>query len=367
LSADELTGIAQEGDRILTICNACRYCQGYCAVFPALQRRLNFAAADLDYLANLCHNCAECYYACQYAPPHEFAVNVPKTLAQIRARSYQHFAWPAPLSTAFRRNGLITSLALVIALPIWIAVTNGSTAVSAQFYQVVSHRAMVAVFGSVSLFILAALILGGLRFWRESGALSNDPANFSALKQGLIDAIRLTYLNGDGEGCTYPRAHRSLARWWFHHLTFYGFLLCFAATAVAAIYHYGFGWRAPYGYFSLPVVLGTLGGLGLLAGPAGLFWLKQRADVATRDPKQDGMDLTFIALLFSTSATGLLLLALRYTSAMPLLLAIHLATVLALFVTLPYGKFMHGIYRLAALMRYALERSQVRGRNATGH
>jgi citrate/tricarballylate utilization protein len=357
----------REGARILTICNACRYCEGYCAVFPALERRMNFASTDLDYLANLCHNCAECYYACQYAPPHEFAVNVPKTLAEIRVRSYQHYAWPAPLASVFRSNGLVVSLVLVVAFAIWIAATNGSTAASAQFYQAISHRTMVAIFGGASIFIIFALVIGCIRFWRESGVSSNSAANFSALKSALNDVFRLTYLHGDGQGCTYPQERTSLARWWFHHFTFYGFLLCFAATSVAAIYHYAFGWRAPYGYFSLPVVLGTLGGVGLLAGPAGLFWLKQRGDVATRDPTQDGMDLAFIALLFSTSATGLLLLALRQTSAMPLLLAIHLATVMALFVTLPYGKFVHGIYRLTALIRYALERSQVKGRNATGH
>jgi citrate/tricarballylate utilization protein len=222
---------------------------------------------------------------------------------------------------------------------------------------------MVAIFGGVSIFVLIALVTGLIRFWRES---DEGAADLSALKEGLDSAFRLTYLHGDGEGCTYPQERRSLARWWFHHFTFYGFLLCFAATSVAALYHYGFGWRAPYDYFSLPVVLGTLGGLGLLAGPAGLFWLKRRQDVATRDPQQDGMDLVFIALLFSTSATGLSLLALRETSVMPLLLAIHLATVLALFLTLPYGKFVHGIYRLAALVRYALER-RVKGPNSTEH
>ena len=68
--------------------------EGYCAVFPAVERRLNFSEADMNYLANLCHNCAECYYACQYAPPHEFAVNVPRALAGIRTRSYRKYAWP---------------------------------------------------------------------------------------------------------------------------------------------------------------------------------------------------------------------------------------------------------------------------------
>src|SRR5436853_6246051 len=83
-----------EGARMMTICNACRYCEGYSAVFPAMERRLNFSEADMHYLANLCHNCAECYYSCQYAPPHEFAVNVPQVFAGIRARSYQTYAWP---------------------------------------------------------------------------------------------------------------------------------------------------------------------------------------------------------------------------------------------------------------------------------
>src|SRR2546427_11662047 len=78
----------------MSVCNACRYCEGYCAVFPAMERRLTFSDADMDYLANLCHNCAECYYACQYAPPHEFGVNVPKVLAEIRARSYEKHACP---------------------------------------------------------------------------------------------------------------------------------------------------------------------------------------------------------------------------------------------------------------------------------
>ncbi|MBZ5610282.1 MAG: tricarballylate utilization 4Fe-4S protein TcuB [Acidobacteriia bacterium] len=323
-----------EGARILTICNACRYCEGFCAVFPAIERRTNFAAADLNYLANLCHNCGECYYACQYAPPHEFAVNVPKTLAEIRVRSYRQYAWPRPMGNWLTVPVLIAGLAVGI----FGARTNVAPA---NFYAAIPHGIMVAIFGTVGVFVLTALIAGLLRFWRESEV--SLPVTVAALQRALSNALTLRYLSGT------PRS-------WFHHLTSYGFLLCFASTTVAAFYHYAFRWRAPYGYLSLPVVLGTLGGIGLIAGPAGLFWLKQRQDAATRDPGHDRMDRAFLTLLFFTGATGLLLLALRETRAMPLLLAVHLAVVLALFVSLPYGKFVHGIYRLAALLRYALER-----------
>ncbi len=78
------TELMHEGEHLMTVCNACRYCEGYCAVWQAMERRLVFKESDLNYLANLCHNCSECYYACQYAPPHEFDINPPKTLAKIR-------------------------------------------------------------------------------------------------------------------------------------------------------------------------------------------------------------------------------------------------------------------------------------------
>jgi len=349
----------EEAARILTICNACRYCEGYCAVFPAMELRTSFTEADVSYLANLCHQCAECYYACQYAPPHEFAVNVPKTLAETRLRSYQRYAWPRIFSNAFSRNESLVATVILVCVILSVGaalIVPGADRVIGDFYRVVPHAIMAGLFGAVALFILLALMIGVIRFWREpAGRSTVAPASFA---DALHDVLSLKYLDNGGAGCTYPRDKDSKARRWFHHFTFYGFLLCFAATTVAAIYHYGFGWLAPYDYFSIPVVLGTVGGIGLLIGPAGLYWLKQQRDPAIADAKQDGMDVAFLALLFLTSVTGLMLLALRNTVAMGALLLIHLGFVLALFLTLPYGKFVHGPYRFAALVRYASERSR---------
>ena len=111
--------LTAEGERIMRICNSCRYCEGYCAVFPAMEKRQSFPAGDLNYLANLCHNCGECYDACQYAPPHEFAVNVPQLLAEIRARSYRQYAWPG----AFANRTVVCS---VIAACVILSPTSSS-------------------------------------------------------------------------------------------------------------------------------------------------------------------------------------------------------------------------------------------------
>ena len=115
-----LTASEAEVARQLQICNACRYCEGFCAVFPAMTRRLEFGKADTHYLANLCHNCGACLHACQYAPPHEFAVNVPRAMAQVRRKTYARYAWPRAFGAAYERNGLIVALALAAGLALFL-------------------------------------------------------------------------------------------------------------------------------------------------------------------------------------------------------------------------------------------------------
>src|SRR5262245_33258031 len=93
-----------QGQHVMTVCNACRYCEAYCPVFKAMENRKAFARSDMLYLANLCHNCGECLYACQYAPPHEFGINVPRVLAKTRVASYEEFCWPSWMRPAFRQT-----------------------------------------------------------------------------------------------------------------------------------------------------------------------------------------------------------------------------------------------------------------------
>ncbi|GAB0153890.1 MULTISPECIES: tricarballylate utilization 4Fe-4S protein TcuB [Marinobacterium] len=353
----------EEVNRQLQICNACRYCEGYCAVFPAMTQRLEFGKADIHYLANLCHNCGACLHACQYADPHEFGVNIPKSMAKVRLQTYSDYAWPRKLGALYQRNGLTLALSSALALGLFLVLTllvQGSLFSQIEggdFYQIFPHNTLVAMFGSVFGFSTLALILGVVHFWRKvaPGEKQVQEAVPAMIQTGKA-ALTLKYLDGGhGQGCNNEDDAFTLARRRFHHLTFYGFMLCFAATSVATLYHYVMGWEAPYPIFSVPVILGIVGGIGLLIGPAGLFYLNYKRHPEHGDQAQRPMDRGFIMLLFMISLTGLLLLGFRETTLMPLMLALHLGFVMAFFLTMPYSKFAHGFYRSAALFKSYLE------------
>ena len=352
--------------RQLQICNACRYCEGFCAVFPAMTRRIEFGKAEVDYLANLCHNCGACLHACQYAPPHEFAVNVPQAMARARVHTYSDYAWPPALGRLYANNGLALALALAAGLALFLVLalalkgTLWPQALAGNFYRVFPHNLMVSMFAPIFLFALLAMGMSVRRFWNAvSPADRARDAPGAAAAEATRDTLSLKYLDGGhGEGCNEADDEFTLWRRRFHHFTFYGFMLCFASTSVATLYHYLFAWHAPYALTSLPVLLGSAGGIGLLIGPAGLLWMNLRRHPLHGDAAQKPMDRGFIALLLLVSASGMALLLWRDTNAMALLLALHLATVMALFLTLAYSKFMHGIYRAAALLKWAIEKRQ---------
>lgn len=361
-----MTGPETEVARQLQICNACRYCEGFCAMFPAMTRRLEFGKADIHYLANLCHNCGACLHACQYAPPHEFAVNVPQAMAQVRGQTYADYAWPPTLGALYKRNGLTVSLALAAGLSLFLLLalqlndTLLSNNLEGNFYNLFPHNLLVGMFAPVFLFSVLALGLGVRRFLLDiTPATSGVPISTPATSEATQNVLLLKYLDGGhGEGCNNEDDAFTLSRRRAHHLTFYGFMLCFAATSLATVYHYAFGWIAPYDLPSLPKVLGAIGGVSMLLGTAGLFKLNLQRHPMHGDAAQKPMDLGFIALLFLTSLSGLALWLGRGSAALPTLLAIHLGVVMALFATLPYGKFTHGIFRTAALLRYAVEKRQ---------
>jgi citrate/tricarballylate utilization protein len=353
-----------EAGRQLAICNACRYCEGYCAVFPALERRVDFSAGDVTHLANLCHDCRACYYACMYAPPHQFAVNPPAVLSSVRRRSYSQFLGPLAQRVSTRVEspygvgllGVVTT-AVVTA----IAVGSRGPAVlwqdraDASPYRVISYGALVAVIVVPFLLSLVTIVAAAARYWRETDGRLASVWNLRAHLAALSDAGQLRYLQGGGAECYYPDDHPSAARRYLHGLVAYGFSLCLLATVSAAVCQDLLSREPPYGLVSLPVLSGLLGGVALVVGTTGLIFLKSRADPAPmEEPHSAGYG--FVVALDVLALTGLATLLARHGTGFGLVLVVHLSAVVVCIVLAPYTKFVHLVYRYLALVKEHLER-----------
>lgn len=348
-----------EARRQAEICNACRYCEGYCSVFPALHRERAFSDGDLTHLANLCHNCRGCYYACQYTAPHEFDLNLPAILADVRQDSWKAHAWPRGFANLFDRSGIAITAGIIAAFVVLFVVAQAMAPQNGQgFYAFMSHGLMVAIFFPVFVLPLVALAVSVRRYWRST---AGGDIKWEDLLSALRSAGRMRNLEGGhGDGCNFEDEDRfSHTRRYFHQAVLYGFLLCFASTSSGTILHYLFDMSAPYGLFSLPKLLGLPGGILLCIASAGLAWLKTKADPKLGAVSAWGGEMAFVLLLLAVGASGLVLYLATGTGAVGWLLPVHLATVLTLFLLTPYSKMAHGFYRMAALISEA-------GRNRRG-
>jgi citrate/tricarballylate utilization protein len=361
-----LLEMVQEAERQLTICNACRYCEGYCAVFPAAERRQAFSLGDVVQLANLCHDCRACYQACMFSPPHPFEVDIPHLMSGVRLAAYRHYAWPGALGVLFDRPRLAVALTALGGTPLAllaVVLTHGPAALTRShigpgaFYQLIGYELLLASFLVLTGLVVMVLGVGSRRLWHDIGGTA-APLGFWASARTLADVFWLRYLGGGGGGCYHPDPLRpSPARRILHQLLFGGFALAFAATLAAAVEQDLLRLLPPYPFLSPPVLLGTAGGLAMAAGAGGLLWLRSRAEPAAV-PGSRRLDAAFLWLSEVVALSGLALLALRETSLIGPLLVLHLGAVVGVFVTAPYGKLVHGIHRILALLRDHAEVAQ---------
>ena len=355
----------QEADRQVTTCNACRYCEGLCAVFPAIEARRSFTKGDIRYLANLCHDCRACYQACMYTPPHEFAMNIPQLMSEVRMESYQHWSWPSALARSFTsrsRSALLGCFAAAVVVIAALLLIPSDRLFATQlgpgaFYRIVPYLGMVIPGLTLFFYGIVIWLRGIVRFWNEPDSpLLRRPSGLKPLFRAIQDAATLKYLDGGGRGCFYSEQAPSQLRRIFHTCVVVGFLLDLVSTTLAFIYQDLLHILPPYPYLSAPVVFGTVGGVFLVIGAIGLLAFKLKSDRALGRPIAYSLDYAFLLTLGLTGLTGLLVLLVRTTSALGTILILHLAAVAALFLTAPYGKFVHFVYRSFALLRFEIER-----------
>lgn len=316
----------------------------------------------MTYLANLCHDCRECVFACPFTTPHEFGVNPPKVFAELRQESYKKYAIASPLG---KLNFWATTVIAIAVFFIIALALNGSTNVFSQhletggFYKVLSEGLLTILFSIFGLWMLFAWVFGAVRFWRDLKSEQTQPVAGRDVVKAIKDSFTLRYLGKETPDSEVPMQRRVL-----HHFVFYGFLLDLASTTLGAFYSHVLHIQAPYPVMSPIVILGILGGIGILIGTSGFIFVKTKDDRSATDEGAVKSGRAFSTSLLLVAATGFLLLALRDTPAMGTILVIHLSTVTSLFLTAPYTKFTHFIYRFMALVRYAQE-ERVNGAPAT--
>lgn len=353
-----LSNLVTDGKRQMQICNACRYCEGYCAVWRAVEWRREFSDHDMAYFANLCHDCRDCYFACPFTAPHEFGINPPKLFSGLRDELYRKYAWPSGWvkglgsKWSFWTIGIIAFLSAVV----FALAVNGVDGLlhrhvgPGAFYKVISEMALEVVFGALGFWLVGGWIVGAVMFWRDIKPTASERVRGKDVRRATSYAMKLRYLGREGKDEELA-GHRR----WLHHFVAYGFLLDFASTTLGAVYSHVLNVQAPYPVYNPVVILGVLGGIGIIIGTSGLLYVKARSDRSASDERSKQSGTAFTVSLLLIAITGMLVLLLRGTEAMGIILVVHLASVASLFLTAPYTKFVHFVYRYLALIRYAQE------------
>lgn len=256
---------------------------------------------------------------------------------------------------------LLESASILLILLLVSLVKGFSTLFTAHpsFYDVIPEVYIDAVGLSVGGGVVAVWLLQLTTFWRDIHGSTRVLPSIKALIGASGDALSHKWFRGGGAGCDYPSEKGSYARLSLHSMVFLGFIATVISTILAAIYERLLLMQPPYSLTSLPVLFGTIGGASILLGSGVLVYLKDKSDknLATKEMLQ--LDYSFLITLSLAALTGLLTLVLRQTQLMGFALALHMGAVLALFIAAPYSKFVHVVYRYAALVKNHLEPLQI--------
>lgn len=348
-----------EGRHLLTVCNSCRYCAGYCPVWPAMERKPLFTVEDQIHMANLCHDCRDCYTACMYIPPHEFDLNPPKVFTKLREYTYRKYIGPEFMHRIIDSKWGSVAIFLVIwALVAVLAVATGGTLigdVGGDPYRVLNHTAIMVPAMAACLFAVGVTLGGMTRYWRDTHGSFRDLFDLRQWATTFSLSARLKHQTGGEEGCSYEGNQPKANRKWSHQFIMYGFLLTFGATVSAWIMEFFLGYLPPYNLVSLPVLLGMVGGILQVVGCAWSLSAKGQSDHSQTTRAMLSADKSLILALLIINLTGICTTLFRDTAAFGIIFVIHFAPVLMFFLFAPYTKFIHWVFRVLATYKDACE------------
>jgi quinone-modifying oxidoreductase subunit QmoC len=324
----------------------------------------------------LCHQCNDCSLRCpRGARPGD-------VMAAVRQKAIEHYAFPSVMGRLVNSAraipwmlvfvpAILIAAALLVRGPIESAL-NYTDPHGHEFYaHFFPHWLLIVFYSGLTLLTFAGLIVGLFRFW--AGMKANDAAlgrgaPILGFVPSTVKALSALLTHDRFGSCT-----DQASRKWSHLMAFYGFIALFVVTVWAVIDLYVmplFGGEALYPFgFSDPrempaKILANVGGVLLIVGAG-------RAILTRRNAPKDGyhqsttFDWIFVWLLLLVGISGFIVEIFRFVAegaagaeaydsgfAAPAysFYFVHLVFVFGLLVYLPYSKFAHMWYRLAAMI-----------------
>lgn len=341
--------LVRRGGAAATRCFQCATCSSVCdlatteTAFPRRQMLwAQWGLADrlvADPAIWLCHQCEDCTARCpRDARPAE-------VMQAIRALVIERLGAPRFMARLVGRAE--TTWPLLVAAPIlfwalFIYAVNGFAVPRTPlvYSDLVPQWMIYSVFLPAAAFAIAAAAMGARRCWTTWGEAAGRKGS---LLGGLAAVAADILAHRRFERCVAARPRRS-----GHLLLVWGFLGALLTTTLLGVAIDVLGVRTPLPQLHLIKLLGNVSAVLLVVGTVRL--------VARRIGNEGGavraFDGFFLALVAAVVFTGVGAELGRLFLAAPVALAIyvlHLGTVLSLFLTFPFSKFAHALYRTLAM------------------
>jgi len=340
-------------------CFQCATCSSVCdlsteaAVFP--RRQMLWAQWGLrdKLLADpsiwLCHECTDCTARCpRDARPSD-------VLKGARAMAIEAFGAPAFLARLVGNASTTWPILLGAPVAFWavlVYLTVGFNVTGPLAYNHHIPNGLIdGVFVPAALFATLAAVTGARRAWNAWGeGVQREGTLMSGLVAVAGDILAHRRFGSCGTANTRKGSHTLLV---------WGFLAAFVTTGSVATAEYVFGAEIPLAQVHPIKLLGNTSAVLLSAGLVGL-WLKRSAS-AVLAGRTTAFDTFFFRLLVLLVGSGIGSEVARYTLPAQIALSIyifHLGMVLAFFLTFPFSKFAHALYRTLALAHERLARTR---------
>ncbi len=366
-SADFRRDLERRGGATVSRCFQCATCSAVCdlttngAPFP--RRQMLFAQWGLSERVMgdpglwLCHQCNDCTQRCpRDARPGD-------VLQAVRAQAVEKLAFPAALGRLVGRAA--TTWPLLFALPIlfWVALLAGTGHLNVPadfraYEQVVPHALIYGVFFPVAGWVVLASWVSGRRLWAALGAGSPRSGPFLGSLMPVLGEIA-SHKRFQSCGAARPRFTG-------HLLLLWGFVGAAVTSGLLVVGIYVQKLPMPLALSHPYKILGNVSAVLLVVGGGWLVATRLGNRAATG--ASTAFDAYFLTMVVLVIVTGVLAEVARLALSPSFAVAIyitHLGVVLNLFITFPYSKFSHLLYRSIAMLHQRM--ADVGERSIAGH